>query len=1017
MHLYNKGAEWRKWDLHVHTPASIVHNYKSEDGIDIWEKFVCDIEALPDEIKVIGINDYIFIDGYIKILAYQSEGRMSNIEMFLPVIELRLAKFSGNTKFKRINYHVIFSNDIRPEVIQSQFLNGLSTHYVLDPGINQDWWGGCIDHNNLSELGKKIINSVPENERANYHSELKEGFNNLNLNIEQIDKVLNNYHGFNGKYITAIGKTEWDEFSWSDNSIGEKKTIINSVDIIFTASKSVEAFYNAKNKLKINGVKNTLLDCSDAHNNINSTDKDRLGNCNTWIKADPTFEGLKQVLNEFDDRVFIGEKPSLFEKINQHKTKYIDSIKTSPISSYSNQLGKWFDFDIKLNPELVAIIGNKGSGKSAIADMIALCCNQSNQNDFSFLKKGKFRDGKLAQNFETTITFCNEAQHKKNLNDSNVNNITQLVKYLPQGYFERLCNEISKVEEFRTEIESVVFQYIDETDRLGTSNFQDLIHKKSKSIEAHIDLKKQNLNLLIENLISFEKKENVTYKKEIEDKKKQKEEELNALIKPQKIDNPNDIPEIAAQNIEVVKNIENIKENIENLDCKIEQKKEDKNNLSKDVQVLRNLKASISQAVSNIQSIIDTKDISIFELEWDNIISFKYDSNIIDSLINNKNETINLINKELGLDESNTKITSLITQKEEFNKSLVFEQNRLSGPLQEYQQYLNNLTIYNNRKAEINGKSENPSVDTLNWLITELNYIDNQLQYDISKKYDEIIDITIEIYASKNEIVSIYSEVKNKIDGIIAENKELLEDTDISIDASILLSIDFERNILNYINKRVKGSFMGSVDSSMHLTNITELKDVNNYDDVKGIINEIRDSLKTDCRDGQTSNIKYIGEQVNDMNAFYNYLFSLDYLNYNYNLKQNNKPLENLSPGEKGSLLLVFYLIIDMDNRPLILDQPEDNLDNASVANFLVKFIKKAKSRRQIIMVTHNPNLAVVADAEQIIYVNIDKQDKNTFSFDSGSIENPKINKHIVDVLEGAMPAFRKRDNKYYDVK
>ena len=64
-------------------------------------------------------------------------------------------------------------------------------------------------------------------------------------------------------------------------------------------------------------------------------------------------------------------------------------------------------------------------------------------------------------------------------------------------------------------------------------------------------------------------------------------------------------------------------------------------------------------------------------------------------------------------------------------------------------------------------------------------------------------------------------------------------------------------------------------------------------------------------------------------------------------------------------------------------------------------------------MVTHNPNLAVVSDAEQIIYVNIDKTNGNKVSCISGSIENPIINKHVVDVLEGAMPAFRKIDERY----
>nr|WP_087869857.1 hypothetical protein [Bathymodiolus platifrons methanotrophic gill symbiont] len=79
----------------------------------------------------------------------------------------------------------------------------------------------------------------------------------------------------------------------------------------------------------------------------------------------------------------------------------------------------------------------------------------------------------------------------------------------------------------------------------------------------------------------------------------------------------------------------------------------------------------------------------------------------------------------------------------------------------------------------------------------------------------------------------------------------------------------------------------------------------------------------------------------------------------------------------------------------------------------LSKFIKQAKKKRQIVMVTHNPNLAVGADAEQIIHVCIDKTNKNEFSFVSGSIENPEINKSIVKILEGTKPAFDKRKLKY----
>jgi predicted ATPase len=95
------------------------------------------------------------------------------------------------------------------------------------------------------------------------------------------------------------------------------------------------------------------------------------------------------------------------------------------------------------------------------------------------------------------------------------------------------------------------------------------------------------------------------------------------------------------------------------------------------------------------------------------------------------------------------------------------------------------------------------------------------------------------------------------------------------------------------------------------------------------------------------------------------------------------------------------------------MDQPEENLDNESVYSLLVPYIKRAKKRRQIIIVTHNPNLAIVCDAEQIICATMNKK-KNEIRYESGSIEDPEINKKVVNVLEGTMPAFSKRDEKYH---
>lgn len=158
---FNRGSEWNKWDLHVHTPKSIEQHYGG-DTSDAWENFIDDIENLPENIKVLGINDYIFLDGYKEILKYKSQGRMPNINLFLPVIELRVDKYGNldDKAWKRVNLHIIFSDAISAETIESQFLNAIQVNYRLSPidEFNQDCisFSGVITKDSLSDLGKRL---------------------------------------------------------------------------------------------------------------------------------------------------------------------------------------------------------------------------------------------------------------------------------------------------------------------------------------------------------------------------------------------------------------------------------------------------------------------------------------------------------------------------------------------------------------------------------------------------------------------------------------------------------------------------------------------------------------------------------------------------------------------------------------------------------------------------------------------------------------------------------------------
>jgi ABC-type multidrug transport system ATPase subunit len=142
----------------------------------------------------------------------------------------------------------------------------------------------------------------------------------------------------------------------------------------------------------------------------------------------------------------------------------------------------------------------------------------------------------------------------------------------------------------------------------------------------------------------------------------------------------------------------------------------------------------------------------------------------------------------------------------------------------------------------------------------------------------------------------------------------------------------------------------------------------------------------------------------------YNYLFGLSYLDAQYELRSDGRPITELSPGEKGTILLMFYLLVDRSGRPIALDQPDENLDSHTIHTLLRPAIRAAKANRQILVVTHSPNLAVVGDADQVIVASCDR---TRFQYTSGSIENPGIRDLVVRVLEGTWPAFSDRRRKY----
>jgi len=289
------------------------------------------------------------------------------------VIELRLKIFGSQSKtdaWHRINFHVIFSDDLSVETIRSQFISGLSSNYNLLPE-NQSFWNGVLTKDSLENFGKLIIQNASAEIKQ---SPLEVGFNSLNFTEEGVLTLLKKNHFFKEKYLTAIGKTEWEKLRW-DASIGEKLNIINSVDFVFTASESVDAFSKSQRALESQLKNFVLLDCSDAHTFSTSKEKDRLGNCNLWVKAEPIFEGLKQLKYEsqYRKQISISEPKKPFRIIESITFDFPKNTKLKNDQTNTEQSFCLSELknEIFFSPYFTCIIGGRGAGKSTIINIIA----------------------------------------------------------------------------------------------------------------------------------------------------------------------------------------------------------------------------------------------------------------------------------------------------------------------------------------------------------------------------------------------------------------------------------------------------------------------------------------------------------------------------------------------------------------------------------------------------------------------------------------------------------------------
>lgn len=275
-------------------------------------------------------------------------------------------------------------------------------------------------------------------------------------------------------------------------------------------------------------------------------------------------------------------------------------------------------------------------------------------------------------------------------------------------------------------------------------------------------------------------------------------------------------------------------------------------------------------------------------------------------------------------------------------------------------------------------------------------------------------ELVLDIFRAKEALLADYRKLYSPVQEFIERHPISRQHGALQFSASIAVD-GLVEGFLDIIHQGRRGSFQGEQEGRDRLREIVSGSDFCSETGILTFLATMQEHLEHDKQDGGDKAVllrTQLRQHVSPEDL-YAFLYGLSYLKPRFELRWQGKPLDQLSPGERGNLLLIFYLLIDKRDVPLIIDQPEENLDNQTIATMLVPAIKEAKERRQIIIVTHNPNLAVVCDADQIIHSRLDKTDGNRVTYTTGAIENPVITQLIVDVLEGTKPAFDLRDAKY----
>lgn len=903
--------------------------YKFKNS-DSWNLFCKKLEE--SDVAAFGTTDYFSVDNYFTFLDKFKTKYPNSSKVFFPNIEICTSDVV-NKAAEEANLHLIINPEI-PNLKNKleEFLRNLNTNET---------------------------DSSSRNIKASELSSTKD-FEKATTTRKFIEEAIKNTFG--GKidvtdYMLIIAaanndglRTETEKVAGKVRGKQRKAVITDEIDKFshgfFGNSTNVD-YFSDKKRLDNNeeATPKPVLSGSDAHsfadidnflgkkvvNGKGETEKEI-----TWIKADLTYEGLKQIVYEpiSGERVFIGSVPPG----GKSPDRVIRKITFSNTSD--------FPIEILFNDNLCSIIGSRSAGKSTLLAYLAYAVD----SDSAMKIKPKGPAAKISWenvNFQVSIEWGN--------------GLTQQGKvvYIPQNYLAELS---SRPEDITAMIKPVLFEKYPEIKHVYERLQIDIRDTYNRSITESITkwfVTKEEIKLL--ELEIKEQGDKTAIEKVIEDFEK-------------KID---ELKKMASLSNEDVKNYKALSQDIHSKKVRLGKIDEELGELQgfihrddgagKDKVISIDTKVSFIPAIESLPLTLQKK-ITQDVTQWSNAVS---------GLIQKR-----ILAYKSDLDKEKSRVQSEIKTVYDSNKNLI-EKCKKNEQLQDL---IDKLDKQKERKSAI-----------------------EKLTQEITDKNTELRDLSESVKKSVSDRTSALETLKTKF-GELEQS-----------DSKIRFGIEIQ----------------------FHPEKFEELSARFNRKESSDFIDREKDLLKMDLITSDPH--KFLdGVYGKKQKVLFNenlQLCAIDTLSFVEEIRFNSTmesdtiggfSNSSMTEGKQALFALTLLLNKESDTWPLLIDQPEDDLDSRSMYFSIVPYLKEQKKRRQIIMVSHNANLVVGADSEQVMVANQhgdDRKNRNNQKFDylSGSLEYTKerdktqkivllscgIREHACDILDGGEAAFEKRKDKY----